>query len=92
MIPSNRRLVGSKWVSKVKASGIYRARLVALGYTQIPGIDYTENYAPVVNDVTLRVALVVSILKNWIRKSLDVETAFQNGDLDKEIIWNYQKG
>ena len=35
-IPSNRRLIGNKWVSKIKRDGTYRARLVALGYSQIP--------------------------------------------------------
>ena len=35
-IPSNRRLTGNKWVFKIKRDGTYRARLVALGYSQIP--------------------------------------------------------
>ena len=51
-IPNGRTLVGNKWVFKVKRNGVYRARLVALGYSLIPGVDYTDNYAPVVNDVT----------------------------------------
>ena len=44
-IPENRRLIGNKWVFKIKRDGTYRARLVALGYSQIPGFDYTENFA-----------------------------------------------
>ena len=32
-IPSNRNLIGSKWVFKIKRDGTYRARLVALGYS-----------------------------------------------------------
>ena len=35
-IPNNRRLIGNKWVFKIKRDGTYRARLVALGYSQIP--------------------------------------------------------
>ena len=46
-IPENRRLIGNKWVFKIKRYGTYRARLVALGYSQIPGVDYTDNFAPV---------------------------------------------
>ena len=42
-IPENRRLIGCKWVNKVKRNGVHRARLVALGYSQIPGVDYTGN-------------------------------------------------
>ena len=80
-----RSLVGCKWVFKVKHNGVYRARLVALGYSQIPGVDYTDNYAPVVNDVTLRVALTIRVQKKWKRKNLDVETAFLEGELKEKI-------
>ena len=30
-IANNRRLIGNKWVFKIKRDGTYRARLVALG-------------------------------------------------------------
>ena len=43
----NRKLIGSKWVFKLKIDGRYRSRLVALRYSQIPGVDFTENYSPV---------------------------------------------
>ena len=55
-IPKNRRLIGNKWVFKIKRDGTYRARLVALGYSQIPGVDYTDNFAPVAHDVSFRIA------------------------------------
>ena len=55
--PENRRHVGNKWVFKIKRNGVYRARLVALGYSQIPGVDFTDNFSPVVNDTTLRIVL-----------------------------------
>ena len=56
-IPSNRRLTGNKWVFKIKRDGTYRARLVVLGYSQIPGVDYTDNFAPVAHDVSFRITL-----------------------------------
>ena len=56
-IPTGRRLIGCKWVFKIKRNGIFRARLVALGYSQIPGVDFTDNFAPVINDVTYCVVL-----------------------------------
>ena len=31
---------------KVKRNGVYHARLVAKGFSQIPGMDYTDNYSP----------------------------------------------
>ena len=37
--PADRRLLGTMWVFKVKKNGIFKARLVAQGFAQIPGID-----------------------------------------------------
>ena len=51
-LPNDRRLIGCKWVFKIKRDGTYRARLVALGYSQVPGVDFTDNFTPVVDDVT----------------------------------------
>ena len=70
-IPNNRRLIGYKWVFKIKRDGTYRARLLALGYSQIPGVDYTDNFAPVAHDVSFRIALArmmeenLDSLVNW---------------------------
>ena len=49
-IPKGRRLVGCHWVFKIKCNGVYQARLVAKGFRQIPGLDFTDNFSPVVND------------------------------------------
>ena len=56
-LPDGRKPVKCKWVLKIKRNGVYRARLVACGYSQIAGIDLQENYAPVINDVTYRIML-----------------------------------
>ena len=49
-IPNDRRLIGNKWVFKIERDGTYRARLVALGYSQIPGVDCTDNLTPVAHE------------------------------------------
>ena len=36
-VPKDRRLIGCKWVFKIKRDGKHRARLVALGFSQVPG-------------------------------------------------------
>ena len=85
-IPNNRRLIGNKWVFKIKRDGTYRARLVALGYSQIPGVDYTDNFAPVAHDVSFRIALARMMVEKLDHLVMDVETAFLYGDIDEEIF------
>ena len=92
MVPKDQRLVKSKWVFKIKRNGIFRARLVACGYTQIPGVDFTETYAPVIHNVTFRIMIVMMILLKLVGKLIDIETAFLYGDLDEEIYMECPAG
>ena len=85
-IPNNRGLIGNKWVFKIKRDGTYRARLVALGYSQIPGVDYTDNFAPVAHDVSFRIALARMMVEKLDSLVMDVETAFLYGDIEEEIF------
>ena len=62
--PNDHGLVGCRWVFKVKRNGVYHARLVTKGFSQIPGVDFTDNYSPVVNDVTFRVVVARMIIDN----------------------------
>ena len=77
--------MGNKWVFTIKRDGRYRAHIVALSYTQIPGVDFTENFLPVVHDITFRLMLVISIVMRYQILVLDVEAAFLHGDLVEEI-------
>ena len=85
-IPKDRRLIGNKWVFKIKRHGTYRARLVALGYSQIPGVDYTDHFAPVAHDVSFRIRLARTMVEILDSLVMDVETAFLYGEIDEEIF------
>ena len=91
-IPNNRRLIGCKWVFKKKGNGVYRARLCAIGYTQVPGIDHGFAFAPVVGETTFRLVLVIGLFNGWIMEIVDVETAFLYGDLEEEIFMRIPEG
>ena len=91
-VPKNRRLIGSKWVFKVKKDRTFRARLCAIGYSQIAGIDYTDNFAPVVNDVTFRLIVVLMMVNEWVADVVDIVTAFLYGNLDEEIYLKLPDG
>ena len=83
-VPENRRLIGNKWVCKIKRDGTYRARLVALACSQAPGVDYTDNFAPVSHDVSFRTAFARMMVEKLDSLVMDVETAFLFGDIEEE--------
>ena len=91
-VPENRRLVGCVWVFKKKRNGIYRARLCAQGFSQIPGIDHKDNFSPVITDVTYRIVMVMILLFGWVAEIVDIETAFLYGDLEEEIYMRLPQG
>ena len=62
------------------------------GYSQVPGVDYTENYSPVVNDVTFRIILTIWIIRRYEAQIIDIETAFLEGVLEEEIYMQIPKG
>ena len=88
-IPPNRRCVKCKWVFNIKRNGVFRARLVACGYSQIPGVDFSENYSPVVHDITFRLLLLAMILFSLSAKIVDVETAFYMVNLRSRFSWTF---
>ena len=57
-----------------------------MGYSQIPGVDYTDNFAPVAHDVTFRIALARMMEEKLDSLVMDVETAFLYGEIDEEIF------
>jgi len=63
-----------------------------LGYSQIPGVDFSDNYAPVGNDITFRVTMVLRLIYNLHAVLLDVKTAFLYGKLEEEIYMEIPTG
>jgi hypothetical protein len=91
-VPPGRKVIGNRWVFAVKDDGRYRARTVAKGYSQIPGKDFQENFAPVINDATFHLILVLMVLMDLEVEQFDIETAFLYGELDEEIWMEFPDG
>ena len=58
--------------------------LISCRYSQVPGIDFLENYSLEVNDITFHVILVM-LHFDYFAKKVNVETTFLYRDLDEEI-------
>ena len=71
---------------------MYCARLVAKGLSQIPGMDFADNYSPVVNDVTFRVVVAGMLIEQLKGKVVDIDNAYSNRDLEHEIYMKIQEG
>jgi hypothetical protein len=65
---------------------------VASGYIQVPGIDVSESFAPVRNDVSFRIMLIVKLVWNMTCTVVDIEKAFLQRYLDEEIYLEVPKG
>ncbi|KAL0453826.1 UNVERIFIED_CONTAM: Retrovirus-related Pol polyprotein from transposon TNT 1-94 [Sesamum latifolium] len=95
--PKGVKPVGYKWVFVRKRNERnevvrYKARLVAQGFTQKPGIDYTETYSPVVDATTLRFLISLSVIEQLQMQLMDVVTAYLYGSLDTDIYMKIPKG
>ncbi|THH13989.1 hypothetical protein EW146_g6290 [Bondarzewia mesenterica] len=95
--PPNTNVVGSKWVFKVKRGSAgeivkYKARLVAQGFTQVPGIDYTDTFVPIAKLDSIRVLLAIAARNDWEVHQMDVKNAYLNGHLEEDIFMEQPPG
>ncbi len=65
---------------------------MACSYSQVPGVDYTENYAPVINDVAWHIWLIAMLIWNLDAIIINVESAFPYVNLDEEIYMDLLEG
>ena len=63
----------------------YKARLVARGFTQQEGIDYSETLSPVIKQATVRLVFSIAVSRNWKIHQLDIHNAFLNSVLTEEV-------
>jgi hypothetical protein len=68
------------------------ARLVACDYSQVPGIDFNENFAPVLNKICFKIILIAQFVWDMTCIVVGIETAILHGDLDEEICIEVPKG
>ncbi|KAI5342994.1 hypothetical protein L3X38_010870 [Prunus dulcis] len=95
--PFDKPIIGVKWIynTKLNLDGSVqksKARLVPKGYSQKPGIDFNETFAPVARLDTVRTLVAVAAQSNWSMFQLDVKSTFLNGVLNEEVYVDQPSG
>jgi len=95
--PEGRTPITNKWVltKKYDKDGNlqkYKARLVARGYSQQPGMDYTDTFSPVIRLETIRTLLALAVAEDWENQQMDVKGAYLNGTIKEQIYMKQPEG
>ena len=90
LIPRTVTFISGKWCFKIKKGpdgNIIRrkARYVARGFTQQPGIDFDETVSPVMTLTTMRSIAAVATQENMVIKQIDIDNAYLYGELEEEL-------
>jgi len=89
--PQQKNIIGTKWVfgNKLNEQGEVirnKARLVAQGYNQQEGIDYTKTFARVARLEAIRLLLSYAVNRGIILYQMDVKSAFLTGVIKEEVF------
>ena len=95
--PNDVKPVGYKWVFVRKRDdkneiARYKARLVAQGFSQRPRIDYDETYSPVMDIITFRYLISLSVSEGLDMHLMDIIIAYLYGMLENDIYMKVYEG
>jgi hypothetical protein len=98
-LPEGRDPIRNRWIFVKKkdengAIAQYKARLVAQGFTQKPGTDFsnTGTFAPVMRFETLQTILVMATTNDWELWQMDIKGAYLNGKIVEELYMKQPTG
>jgi hypothetical protein len=89
-LPPGRKAIQCKWVLRIKRDkdgriSRFKGRLVAKGFTQIFGQDFTFTFAPVARWESIRAVLCIATINDFELRHIDVKNAYLNAPLEEEI-------
>ena len=94
---TGKKAIGCRWVFAVKvypdgSVARLKTRLVAKGYAQTYGVDYSDTFSPVVKMTYVRLFISLVATHNWDLYQLDIKNAFLHGDLQEEVYMEQPPG
>jgi Reverse transcriptase (RNA-dependent DNA polymerase)/gag-polypeptide of LTR copia-type/Integrase core domain/GAG-pre-integrase domain len=96
-LPKGRKAIGNRWVftKKFDEKGNltrFKARIVAQGFSQIPGQDFSETFSPVMRLDSFRTLCALAAMLNLEIAQMDIKGAYLNGNLEEEIYMRQPDG
>ena len=95
--PSYSNIIRCKWIFKLKHNSDdsiehYKACLVAKGFNQTHGINYSKTFSPVVKPFIVWIILSLPVASQWPIRQLDVQNAFLNRELQEQVLMTQPPG
>src|SRR5258708_10131327 len=89
-IPTKHTTIGNRWVFTKKFDehgnlSRFKAWLVAQGFSQIPGQDYSDTFSPVMWLDSFRILCAIATMTDLEITQMDIKGAYLNGKLNEEI-------
>ena len=88
-LPEGVTALNCLWVFKVKCGADgrvtrYKSRLTVNGKTQKYGIDYTKTFSPVAFATSIRLLLVIGLMRGYCFRQFDIKCAFLYAELPED--------
>ena len=95
--PKDRKVITGRWVYKIKTDeqgniDKFKARYVAKGFMQVPGLDFHETYALTCKPETMRTLLALAAQWGLHLYQMDVKTAYLNSLLTEIVYMEQPEG
>ncbi|CAB1106844.1 unnamed protein product [Ectocarpus sp. CCAP 1310/34] len=95
--PGGRKAIGSKWVFswKTNEKGLivdFKARMVAWGFSQIPGFDFHHSSSACPSAASIKAVIAVATEGGKKLAHLDVKQAYTHAKLKEEIYLSFPEG
>ena len=89
-LPEGANILPSTWAFKIKrypdsCFRKFKAHFCVRGDKQIEGVEYEDNYAPVVSWTAVRMLMRIALKEGWKSRQVDYANAFVQADIKEDV-------
>ena len=96
-LPTGKKAIGCRRVFTVKFNpdgsiARLKARLIAKGYSQTYGVDYSNTFSLIAKLTSVRLFISLAASYDWDLHQLNIKNVFLHGDLQERFTWSNLQG